>query len=512
MRTAVIAALLTPALAAPAAAAPQLVNVGHFDNPIYAASPPRDTTRLFVVQRGGVIRVVRDGTVLPTPFLDLSGQIATDGERGLLSIAFPFDYAASGRFYVYLAAASPPGELQIREYGRSAADPDVANPARERIVWRAAHDQADNHNGGTIAFGPDGMLWLGTGDGGGGNDEFHNAQNLASRLGKLIRIDPDPSPGRTYTVPSDNPYASTPAEETVWARGLRNPFRWSFDGVTGDLVIGDVGQDAREEVDWLRRSAGLGRGADLGWACREGFSAGPTPADCIGGVTFTDPVFDYSQASPRAITGGVVVRDPGLPTLAGRYLYADSYTGDLRSLVLGTPRATGDRAVGLHRDQVVAFAEDACGHVYVVSLTGGTVDRLQDGAIGPCVLRPAPAPPVRPGAPRDTLPCKVTMRVTGARRFARRHRLRTALRSDEACRVTVGGRVRGVAGFHGGARRSLAAGRRRVLALRLTRHGVRRLRRAFRHHRTLRVTLRVRTVDAAGNRGGFTRRLRVRRG
>src|SRR5213078_2117503 len=157
-----------------------------------------------------------------------------------------------------------------------------------------------------------------------------------------------------------------------------------------DLVIGDVGQDAREEIDWARRATGLGRAADFGWACREGFSAGPASSDCIGGATFTDPVFDYTQASPRAITGGGVVRDPGLPALVGRYLYADSYTGDLRSLALGLPRASGDSAVGLHREQVVAFGEDACGHVYVVSLTGGTVDRIQDGAVGRCVLRPAP--------------------------------------------------------------------------------------------------------------------------
>src|SRR4051794_12459387 len=225
MRATVLAALATLALAAPAAAAPTLVKVGHFDNPIYAASPPRDTSRLFVVQRGGEIRVVRNGSVLATPFLDLSGQVSTSGERGLLSIAFPFDYATSGRFYVYLAAASPVGELQIREYRRSATNPNVANPASGRVVWRAAHNQADNHDGGTIAFGPDGLLWLGTGDGGGADDQFHNAQNLASRLGKLIRIDPNPSPGRTYTVPFDNPYATVASEETVWARGLRNPFR-----------------------------------------------------------------------------------------------------------------------------------------------------------------------------------------------------------------------------------------------------------------------------------------------
>ena len=507
MRALWLAVVLAVALAAAARAAPTLVPVGGtFDNPIYVASPPRDTSRLFVVQRAGVIRVVRDGTLLPTPFLDLSAIVSTDDERGLLSIAFPPDYATTGLFYVYLTVKSPVGELQIREYHRSAASADVADPTG-RIVWTADHSQAANHNGGTIAFGPDGKLWLGTGDGGGSNDTFAHAQDLGSPLGKLIRIDP-----RSATAPSDNPFGTD-----VWARGLRNPFRWSFDRVTGDLVIGDVGQSAREEVDWLPRAAGLGRGADFGWACREGTIAGPTPADCIAGVTFTAPVFDYSQAAPRAITGGVVVRDPGLPTLVGRYLYADSYAGNMRSLELATPRALDDRPAGLpHVSQIVAFGEDACGHVYVVSLTAGTVDRIQDGAPGACVLRfaslpPAPRPPGGGGgAPRDTRPCRLATRVTGARRFARRHRLTLALRADEACRIVAGGRVRGVAGLRR-VRRSLAAGRRVTVSLRLSRYGARRLRAALRRHRSLVVVVRIRTRDYAGNRSTVQRRVRIRR-
>jgi Glucose / Sorbosone dehydrogenase len=494
-----LGALLAVALGATARAAPTLVPVGTFDNPLYVASPPQDTSRLFVVQRGGVIRVVRGGTVLPTPFLDLSGGVATDGERGLLSIAFPPDYASSGLFYVYLAAQSPLGQLQIRQYHRSASNPDVADPAG-RIVWVADHGEASNHDGGTIAFGPDGKLWLGTGDGGGADDEFHHAQDLGSPLGKLIRLDP-----RGTTAPPDNPFGSY-----VWARGLRNPFRWSFDRVTGDLVVGDVGQDAREEVDWLPRASGLGRGADLGWACREGTIAGPTPADCIG-AKFTDPVFDYSQPSPRAITGGVVVRDPGLPTLVGRYVYADSFAGNIRSFVLASPRVRDDRSAGLpHVDQLVAFGEDACGHVYVVSLTAGTVDRIQDGAPGACVLRFASLPPLPRGAPRDTRPCRLSLRVRGARTFARRHRLALALTSDEACRIVAGGRVRGVAGLQA-VRRSLAAQHRATVSLRLGRHGVRRLRAALRRHRALVVALQVQTVDRAGNRGLVKRRVSVRR-
>jgi glucose/arabinose dehydrogenase len=385
MRALALAVLFALALAAPAAAAPTLVSVGHFDTPIYAASPPRDKSRLFVVQRGGVIRVVRKGTVLSTPFLDLTGQVGTDGERGLLSIAFPPDYAHTGAFYVYLAARRS-GQLQIREYHRTAASPNRANPRSKRIVWRANHRDANNHYGGTLAFGPDGMLWLGTGDGGGADDQYGHAQDLRSPLGKLIRINPKRSGTSSFSVPAANPYGTS-----VWARGLRNPFRWSFDRKTGDLVIGDVGQNTREEVDWLPRSGGLGRGANFGWACAEGLVTGPNPADCPLGASYIAPVFDYSQAGPRAITGGVVVRDPGLPTLVGRYIYADFYAANVRSLLLGSPSARDDRSAGLPQlPQIAAFAEDACGHVYVVLLTGA-VARIQDGAIGACVLRPAPS-------------------------------------------------------------------------------------------------------------------------
>jgi hypothetical protein len=251
-----------------------------------------------------------------------------------------------------------------------------------RVVWRANHTDANNHYGGTIAFGPDGMLWLGTGDGGGSNDQYRHAQDLSSPLGKLIRINPKRSGTRSYTVPADNPYGTV-----VWARGLRNPFRWSFDRKTGDLVIGDVGQDAREEVDWLPRSGGLGRAANFGWACEEGLATGPNPDDCPLGAGYVAPVFGYSRPSPRAITGGLVVRDPGLPALVGRYLYADFYAGDVRSLALASPSARDDRSAGLPQlPQIAAFAEDACGHVYLVLLTGA-VERVEDGAIGACVLR-----------------------------------------------------------------------------------------------------------------------------
>src|SRR4051794_35330595 len=360
-RTTSLAVLLVLALAAPAAAAPTYVRVGDFDQPVYVASSSGDSHRLFVVEKGGVVRLIRDGSVRPAPFLDISSEVrSSDNERGLLSIAFAPDYATSGRFYVYMTAANPVGELQVREYHRSAADPDRADPAG-RIVWSQAHDEAANHNGGTLDFGPDGYLWFATGDGGGGNNQFGHARDLGSQLGKVLRIDPRASGSLAYTVPPDNPFGTA-----VWASALRNPFRFSFDHRgSNDLFIGDVGQDTAEEIDWVRAAEGLGRGADFGWACREGFGAGPTA--CDPGPTYVPPILDYSQGSPRAVAGGVVVHDPGLPTLVNRYVYADTYTGDVRSLVPARPRATGDRSAGLpSRSPLVAFGQDYCGHLYVV--------------------------------------------------------------------------------------------------------------------------------------------------
>ena len=509
-----LAALLSLAAAgllfAPAAhAAPALVPIGSgWSSPIYAAAPPRDPSRLFVVQRGGLVRVVVDGALQAAPFADLTGSVGTDGERGLLSIAFPPDYETSGLAYVYLAA--PDGELQIRELRRSAADPNVSD-GTSRIVWRQAHDQAANHNGGTLAFGPDGMLWFATGDGGGANDQFGHAQDLGSQLGKLLRIDPRAQD----IVPPDNPFGTT-----VWAIGLRNPFRFSFDRGTGDLVIGDVGQAAREEVDWARAADQWDKGGNFGWSCREGFIEGPTM--CPAGTSFIDPVFDYEQPSPKAITGGVVVRDPGLRTLLGRYLYSDSYAGDIRSLALGRP-ATDDRTAGLPaRPNLVAFGEDACGHVYVVTLSPGAVERIEDGAPGACVPTPDPRPlptgggttppsggvKAPPPAP-DTVAPRLVVTVSGVRSLATRRRLRVAITSDEVATVRIAGRLRGLASFTSrGA--SVPAARRTVLNARITPRAARRLRRTLARKRVI-AALTIAASDAAGNTRTVARRLTIPR-
>jgi glucose/arabinose dehydrogenase len=515
-------ALVLLALTAPAgaAAAPGFVKVGNFDQPIYVASPPDHGERVFVVEKGGVVREIKNGALRATPFLDISSDVgSSDEERGLLSIAFAPDYDTSGLFYVYMTAEDPLGELQVREYRRSLADPDVANPAG-RIVWRQAHDEAANHNGGTLDFGPDGFLWFATGDGGGGNNQFGHARDLNSQLGKMLRIDPRPSGGLGYTVPADNPFGTA-----VWAYGLRNPFRFSFDHRgTRDLFIGDVGQSAREEIDWVRFANGLGRGADFGWSCREGNAAGPDP--CDPSAAYIPPIFDYTRGSgSAAVNGGVVVRDPGLPSLVGRYLYADTYTGQVRSLVPAAPRALDDKPVGLPtRSPLVDFGEDGCGHVYVVSLTNssggqGQVDRIVDGGTGPCVQRPTPPPlpPLAPPGPGPTVPRlpdrtspRVSIRVAGHGKVGRRATPRITLVATEACRVTVTARAARIKLKR--VRGSLRAGRRTVVRLRTTRRGAKRLLRALHRHRRVTMVVSVVARDAAGNVGRVQRRLKIRRG
>jgi Glucose / Sorbosone dehydrogenase len=461
------------AFAAPAHAAPMLVTVGQFSNPTYATGAPGDGKRVFVTERGGHVRVV-DGTV--RDFLDVTSITNTDGdERGLLSMAFALDYATSGRFYVYLTAAG--GELQIREYRRSATDPDAADPASGRLLLAIPHSEAPNHNGGQLQIGPDGKLWIGTGDGGGGNNQFGHSQDPGSLLGKLIRLDPN---------------APTPEIVSV---GLRNPWRFSFDRANGELWIGDVGQDQMEEIDH-------GVAGNYGWSCFEGTRAtGQTDARCASAAAMPVLTKTHSGDGFCSITGGYVVRDPGLPTLLGRYLYSDYCAGALRSFAVGNPGS--DAPVGnLEVQGLSSFGEDACGRIFVASLDG-PVYRLVDGALSPCGA-PASTAPVA-----DTTACRFSARVTGLRSVRRERRFSVALRSDEACRATVRARIKGVASFRR-AQRSLGAGRRSVVRVRLTARGARAVRRALIRHRSLRVALTIRAVDAAGNTRTLTRTLRVR--
>jgi glucose/arabinose dehydrogenase len=344
----------------------RLVKVGAFDGPLYVTAPPKDPRRVFVVEQGGKIMVVRGGRTLATPFLDITAQVTAGGEQGLLGLAFAPDYATSGLFYIYFTGKDQ--KQHLVELKRKTED--VADPASARTVF--VHDDPEaNHNGGQLAFGPDGYLYVGTGDGGGGNDQHGargNAQNLASPLGKILRIDPKANGGKPFTAPPSNPFVNrSGARPEIYAYGLRNPWRFSFDRVRGDLVIGDVGQDNVEEIDFARK--GSARGANYGWRPWEGRRRNfDEPAS---GARF--PVLTKSHADGWcSITGGYVVRDKAVPGLYGRYVYGDYCKGEIRSARLSGGRAAGDRAVprlpkvsGLD-----SFGEDARGRVYVVSQSG----------------------------------------------------------------------------------------------------------------------------------------------
>ena len=347
-----------------AARGARLKKIGTFSSPIFVTAPPGDRHRLFVVERAGRIVILLDGHKLSTPFLDIHTQVRTDSERGLLSMAFAPDYARSGRFYVYFTDQT--GDIRIQEYRRASAN--RANKGSVRNLLRINHREFSNHDGGQLQFGPDGYLYVGTGDGGSAGDPHNHGQSLGTRLAKLLRI--DPRHGGRYSV-KGNPFVGRRgAKREIWAYGLRNPWRFSFDRKTGDLVIADVGQDSVEEIDFARR--GAGRGANYGWNVFEGnsrFRSGSAPGAVRPRVTHSH------GAGYCSITGGYVVRDRAL-SLFGRYVYGDLCHAELRAVKLGRRGgASGDRGLGLSVQNLVSFGEDSRGRVYAVSL-GGPVYRL----------------------------------------------------------------------------------------------------------------------------------------
>ncbi len=320
-----------------------------------------------MVERTGKVQIVRDGEKLSEPFFDVSDKIKTDVERGLLSIAFAPDYESSGLLYAYYTDED--GNQNVVELKRSADDPDKADPASEREVLQMA-DYAANHNGGLLSFGPDGHLYIGTGDGGGRGDPRRNAQNLGSPLGKILRIDPQAAGGKPYTVPADNPFAGKAgAMPEIYAYGLRNPWRFSFDPDNGALFIGDVGQDEFEEVDTA--AAGVAAGANFGWSSLEGDTPFNADQKAPGAVK---PAFVYEHGDGEgdgcSINGGYVVRDPELAALAGRYLYSDFCSGDIRSFLPAGTKAGGDAPTGLKTQSPTSFGTDNAGHIYVTTLNG----------------------------------------------------------------------------------------------------------------------------------------------
>ena len=336
----------------------QVVNLGTGFAPLALAQRPGDDT-LYVAGQRGRVAAVRDGAADPTPVVDLSGEVKAGGEQGLLGIAFSPDGTLLYASFTDRNGDSRLWELPFRD-GR--AD---AGRARELIF----QDQPfANHNGGQVTFGPDGLLYYFLGDGGSANDPFGNAQNLDTWLGKILRIDPRPSGGQPYTVPADNPFVGrTGAKPEIFAYGVRNPWRNSFDRVTGDLWIGDVGQNAWEEVDSCPRDTA--RGANFGWAAFEGTHGGPRPLPAAEG--HVPPVYEYPTSDGCAVTGGYVYRGSRVPGLAGAYLFGDFCNGQVRALRLAGGKVIEQRALGLEVPNLASFGEDHQGEIYVLSLSGG---------------------------------------------------------------------------------------------------------------------------------------------
>jgi glucose/arabinose dehydrogenase len=346
-------------------------------DPIGVTNAGDGSGRLFVNERGGRIRVVNpDGSLSETDFVDLSNRLVAGGERGLLGVAFHPQFASNGRLFVHYSRKGD-GATVISELTAS-ADHGSAIAASERVIFTLSQPFA-NHNGGEIAFGPDGYLYIGLGDGGSGGDPFGNGQNRQALLGKILRIDVDgpPAPGKEYAIPEDNPYAPGGVEPgaglpEIWAYGLRNPWRFSFDRETGDLYIGDVGQNAWEEID--RQPAGSRGGENYGWNLFEGSHCS---ADC-NSINAVLPIAEYSHGDGRcSVTGGYVYRGTRQPALTGTYLFSDYCSGTIWTLSAGgglTPEALA--ASGL---QVSSFGEGEDGEIYLVDLGGGGLYRALAG-------------------------------------------------------------------------------------------------------------------------------------
>lgn len=338
-----------------AKASVKLTKILDMSEPVALSQRPDDTT-LYVAEKGGRIKAVRGGKVTST-VLDISSQVTNEGEQGLLGLAFN---PKSDKFYIYFTDRAAPTRHQVvREYTFS--DGKGTSP-RDILVM---DDPYGNHNGGNVLFGPDGHLYIGTGDGGSAGDPQNRAQDLDSLLGKMLRIDPNSSGDDPYHSPSTNPFVGRDGRDEIWSFGLRNPWRWSFDKSNGDLWIGDVGQYIWEEIN---RQPGSAKGTNYGWRLREGNHQfrGPAPPGHVG------PAFEYNHDDGNcSVTGGYVYRGSKIPNLYGAYLFADFCVGRLRGFVYQDGRAQGHRFLGPETQQFASFGQDSSGELYVMSLGGG---------------------------------------------------------------------------------------------------------------------------------------------
>ncbi len=350
-----------------------------FTSPVYLCAPDGDANRLFVVEQRGIIKIIKNGVVLGAPFLDIDALTNGGGERGLLGMAFHPDYDQNGRFYVSYTDTS--NRSMVREYTVS-GNPDIADAGSFTDIFGPLNQPFSNHNGGCIQFGGDGMLYLGLGDGGSADDPGNRSQNPLNLLGKMLRFDVDIA---SPFIPADNPFVGDASTlDEIWSLGLRNPWRFSFDRDTGDLWIGDVGQNAWEEVDFEPAGAG---GRNYGWRCMEGTSCTGLSGCTCNDIELTDPVHEYGHAAGCSITGGYRYRGQQMTDFVGRYFFTDYCAGTVWSFdFAGSVKSdlqdhTGDLAIP-GGENPTSFGEDGLGELYIVDAAGGQIWRIEQECQG----------------------------------------------------------------------------------------------------------------------------------
>lgn len=350
-------------------------------NPVDIVFAPGDPTRMFIVEQGGRVRIVRDGVVLPVPFLDASAKTQHEGERGLLAMAFDPGYAQNRRFFVFYTRRGD-GAVVIERYERNIDEVERADPDSGRTLFAIPHPGASNHNGGKLAFGADGYLYIATGDGGGSNDPFQNGQNVGTRLGKILRVDANVNATPWYAIPASNPHAAQSCNGSgqgicpeLWALGLRNPWRISFDKLNGDLFIGDVGQGDREEID--RLPFNHPGGANFGWRILEGMICTPAfGSPCAPPANYVPPIVDYPRSLGVSVTGGFRYRGSAIPPLAGAYLYGDFGSRRVWAATqAGAGAWTGNQQLLTAGEGIASFGEDHDGELYIAGYSG-TIFRI----------------------------------------------------------------------------------------------------------------------------------------
>ncbi|HEX2627004.1 MAG TPA: PQQ-dependent sugar dehydrogenase [Candidatus Limnocylindrales bacterium] len=375
-----IASLLLPAasVAAPTSARIRLaLRASNLSEPVFVTSARDGTGRLFIVEQTGKIRIYKNGVVLSTPFLSIGSQVSKGSEQGLLGLAFSPGYSTNRKLYVNFTDLN--GDTVIREYKASSTNPNVVATSTARTIMKIAQPY-DNHNGGMLAFGPDGYLYIGTGDGGSGGDPGNRAQSKTTLLGKMLRINVNSSTStRNYVVPSSNPYVGIAGWDEIWQLGLRNPWRFSFDRATGNLWIGDVGQDSWEEIDRaVKTSTGAGRGVNWGWHVLEGTHCySPSTGCSTSGMTM--PVAEYDHSGRCAVTGGYVYRGTGIPALVGGYVFADFCSGEIWVIDSTAARpATPTRLLDTSMT-ISSFGENQAGELYVLDRGAGKMYAILGG-------------------------------------------------------------------------------------------------------------------------------------